>query len=133
MIWDETIDIGPPAAPGNNATVTLFDSTTMFGGEPCNAINLFKINRVSVTFLSVNQASAASGLRSYASSDKGTNFDETQAALSIPATVAGVVNTYDYPVDGYDDFRLTYTAGATGPTTWRISIKAIVGQRQVAT
>ena len=133
MSWNETVSFTPPAAPGNNATVKLFDSTTMLGNEPAKMLRTLGINRIEVAFLSVNQASAASGLRSYASSNDGTNWDETQAAISIPATTAGVVNTYDYPVDSYDDFKLEYTAGATGPTTWRVSIKGIVGKRAVST
>lgn len=133
MSWNETISFTPPAAPGNNATVKLFDSTTMLGNEPAKMLAVLGINRIEVSFLSVDQASAALGLRSYASSNNGTNWDETQAAIAVGATVAGTVNTFDYPVDRFDDFKLEYTAGASGPTVWRVSIKGIVGKRVVST
>lgn len=132
MSWNETITITPPAAPGNNATVKLIDTTTMFGNEAADVISLFGISRFEVSFLSVNQASAANGLKPYLSSDAGTNWDQSDAGITVAATVAGTINTYDYAVDRGKDFKLEYTAGATGPTTWRITIKAIVGQRVVA-
>lgn len=133
MSWNETVSFTPPSAPGNGATVKLFDSTTMLGNEAAKMLRTLGINRIEVAFLSVNQASAALGLRSYASSDNGANWDETQAAIALAATSSGTVATYDYPVDSYDDFKLEYTAGATGPTTWRVSVKGIVGKRTVAT
>lgn len=134
MSWAfEEFSVGPPAAPGNNALVKLFDSTTMFGAEACKAISNFGMSRLEVSFLSVNQASAALGLIPYASSNGGTNWDQTATGLSIPASSAGTVSTFDYDIDIYDDFKLEYTAGATGPTTWRLTIKVICGQRAVAT
>lgn len=128
----EEFTVTAPAAPGNNATVKLFDSTTMFGGEACDAIAQFGITRVEVSFLSVNQASAANGLVPSSSSNGGSNWDQTEAGATVNASVAGTVETHDYAVDRYKDFKLEYTAGATGPTTWRVTIKAVCGQRAVS-
>ncbi len=132
MGWNETIWIKAPAAPGDAATVTLFNSTTMFGGEACAALSLFKISRVIVTFLSINQASAANGLVPSASSNDGANWDQTETGITVAASVAGSVETHDFAVDRFRDFKLLFTAGATGPTTWRVTVCAIVGQRVVS-
>jgi hypothetical protein len=131
--WINEFSVTPPAAPGNNATVTLFDTTTMFGETWSKVISALNMSRVSVSFLSLDQASAANGLVPAASSNGGTNWDQTQAGITIAASVAGTVNTYDFDIDIYDDFRLRYTAGGTGPTVWRITIKVLCGQRTVAT
>src|SRR6185312_15893499 len=111
-----------------------FDSTTMLGGEAWNAIAGVGASRLVVTFSSVNQDSAAAGLIPYSSTNGGTNWDQAEAGVQITAaSTSGTVNTHDYAIDRYKDFKLEYTAGATGPTTWRVSIKLICGQRSSVT
>lgn len=122
----EMTEVAPPAAPGNNATVILFDSTRFY----TNGIARANMSRVIVTFSSVNQDSAVAGLIPYSSVNGGTNWDQAEAGVQITAaSTSGTVNTHDYAVDRYKDFKLEYTAGATGPTVWRVSIKVVHGQR----
>lgn len=130
-------DIAPPAAPGNGATISLVDTTKWSPGgidttKSMKVIALMGISRIVVSFLSVDQASAASGLIAYGSSNGGTNFDQIQAGATVNAT-SSAAQVFDYEVDAYDDVKIAYTAGGTGPTVWRVTIKAIVGQRHVAT
>ena len=130
-------EIAAPAAPGNGATITLVDTTKWSPGgvdttKSMKVIPVMGINRIIVTFLSIDQASAANGLVGYGSSNGGTNFDQIQAGATVNVTSAAV-QAFDYLVDPYDDVRILYTAGATGPTVWRVTIKAIVGQRHVGT
>lgn len=133
MGWDnEQFTVAAPAAPTLNQLITLFDTTTMFGGEACNAIAVMGLSRVAVTFSQVDQASQALGLVPSSSTDGGVNWDQTEAGLTVPASVAGSVFSHDYVIDVFKDFRIRYQAG-TAPTTWRVSIKVICGQRMVST
>lgn len=127
--WIDQFSVTAPAAPGNNATVKLLDTTTMFGETWSKVIPSMGLSRVVVAFLSVNQASAANGLKAYSSSNGGTNWDQIELGTNVPASVAGSTQQEDLVIDLFDDFKLEYTAGATGPTTWRVTIKVICGQR----
>jgi hypothetical protein len=130
----ETIEVSPPAAPGIGATITLFDTTTMFGGEAWNVIAAMNMSRVVVTFSSLSHDSAAAGLLSQESTNGGANWDTTETGVQITAaSTVGAGNTHDYAIDRFKDFRLTYTNGGTLPTTWRVSIKVICGDRAVVT
>ena len=128
----ESFYVKPPAAPGNNGTAILFDSTTMLGGEAYKGLRINQIDRIIVSFLSVDQASAAAGLKNFASSDNGANWDPVAAGVATIIT-AGAVQQSDFPVQGYDDYRITWLAGATGPTVWRLSIQCVCGQRGAVT
>ena len=125
-----TVHLTTPAAPGNNATAVLFDSTQPLGttGEK-HWLARQSIAYFEVSFLSVNQASAANGLKFYASSDGGTNWDQIEAGITIAATTSGVVDTYRRYIGCYTDFKAEYTAGATGPTTWRVAVTLTRGDR----
>lgn len=129
-----TIQIGAPAAPANNGTVVLFDSTTLKVG-----LHLLGVTRVRLSFPGMNQASAADGLKGYKSTDKGANwyaatFSEAGAAATLPATVAADTgsdsSSYDIPVLGERDVKFTFTAGATAPTIWAPIITLQVGNPQ---
>lgn len=126
----QSFDIAPPAAPTLNQLLVLLNTATWTGG-PMKVIPVMGISRIIVTFLSINQASQAAGVKAYASSDGGTNWDQVGAGVATIIT-ASAEQKFDYPVDGYSDFKVEYQAG-TAPTVWRVSIKAIIGQRQATT
>lgn len=91
------------------------------------------IIRVIITFYSVNQASAALGLKAYASSDGGVTWDQVDFNSTMPvtaaATSAGVDHRHDFDVVGYLGFRVTYTAGVVASTVWRMSAVGLRGIR----
>ena len=109
-----------PSAPTAGATVTMFDSSAAFSKKMMRTVDC---TRVQVNFLSVDVASATNGLKAYGSSDGGTNWDQVDLNGTMPATVAastsGQDNSHDFWVAKYDDFKVTYTCGTTGVSTWR--------------
>jgi len=120
------IRVLPPTVPGNNATVTLFDSTVTFKKMGLATHN---VGRVKFSFPGLSQPSAASGLIGYVSGDGGTNwYQSTMSAsgssTSLPATVPADTGTdnaaYDVYVGCYADVKFTFTAAATAPSaaTW---------------
>ena len=130
----ESVEVAAPAAPANNGTVTLFDSTKVFG--PKN-MRMFGVGRVQLDFQGLDQASAASGLIGYQSKDGGTtwtkfSFGYTGSAsgtlpATVPAATADDSTTYDIFVGACKDVKFTFTAGATAPTTgW----PPVIGYRQ---
>ncbi len=120
----QTVEVGTPAAPGNNATVVLFNSTRMNGGTTDGKtpgwIRNNNVTWYEVAFLSVDHDSAANGLKVYSSSDGGANWDQIETGMTRLATVAGTVDTYRWYVG-------QYTAGAAGPTVWRVTQKLTIG------
>jgi hypothetical protein len=129
------IKVGPPTKPGNNATVTLLDSTVTFSKAGLSAKG---IGRVTMSFPGIDQASASGGLIGYTSPDKGTTwYPKTFAAVgsvsTLPATVAADTgadsSSFDIFVGTEEDVKFTYTAGATAPTLakWAPILKFMVG------
>lgn len=119
-----TARIAAPAAPGNNATAVLFDSTKVFGAKMMRS---FGIGRVGLSFPVLDQASATNGLVGWQSADGGTtwkkfSFGYTGSATgTLPATVTAETATgsltFDIYVGTCDDVKFEFTAGATGPTS----------------
>lgn len=120
------IRVGVPARPGNNATVTLLDTSTLLSKM---GLRMAGIHRVLLTFPNLDQASATGGLIGYTSGDHGTNWDLCTFAPSgdpsalpqtVAATTASDCSSFDIDVSAHDDVKLTFTAGATAPSaaTW---------------
>ena len=131
MSPQERIRFGAPAAPANNGTVTLFDSTVYLRGGLSNN----NIRRVIISFPGLDQASATGGLIGYQSPDKGTTWNPFKFGLStMPATVPiddGTDSTsYNFLVSECEDVKFTFTAGAAAPTVWKPGIYAQVGNVQ---
>ena len=121
----ERARLAVPAAPAIGATIDLFNSVTTYGA---GQMRMLCVDRVQINFQSISHGSAANGLKAYASSDGGTNWDEVDFADStgtatmpdtVAASTAGADNIYDFWLAAYSDFKLTYTNGGTKPTTWR--------------
>lgn len=121
------LDVTPPAAPTSGATVVLYTQ----GSESPQPF--IRPMRVTINFLSVDQASAANGLKAYAkSTSAGTwrqlDFNATMP-VAIAASSAGVDDIHDFDVVPYKYFKVEYTAGATPPSTWELIIQQIYGSR----
>jgi hypothetical protein len=118
------MQIGAPAAPGNNETVTLLDTAVLFNGA---GLPLMGIRRVRLAFPGLDEDSAVSGLNGYVSPDKGTNWyidtfeaDATPGGLPVQVTAQDSEGFmwYDIAVVHAKDVKFTFTAGATGPSVW---------------
>jgi hypothetical protein len=132
----QDIRIGAPPAPGNDATVVLVDTTALFGKM---GLRMNGIHRITLSFPGLDQASAADGLKGYTSPNHGGNwYVDTFATAStpgLPQTVAAQTATatasFDIDVTPFDDVKITFTAGATGPTVWTpvivLEIKRVSG------
>jgi hypothetical protein len=133
----QDIRIGAPAAPGNNEVVNLVDTTGLFGKS---GLRMNSIHRITLSFPGLDQASAAAGLIGYTSPDHGANwYKDTFAPAgdpsALPATVAAqtasATASFDIDVTPFDDVKITFTAGATGPTVWTpvivLEIKRVSG------
>lgn len=144
----ELIRLKAPAAPGNGATVPLINTTYMAdGGTPVqgpgtgNTRDWIKdnaIDRIIISFFITAQASAAAGFKCY-------SYDRVNAAWrQIPVNNAGTItvggvtigitatsdrNTFDILVDYLDEFAAEFTAGATAPTIWDVTVSAVSGDR----
>jgi hypothetical protein len=118
----------PVAAPTANATVVLFDSTKHLPG----GLSQNGIGRIQISFIGLDQASAAGGLIGYSSPDKGTTWYPFKfGGTTLPATVAADTgadhSAYDIFVGTEEDVKFTFTAGATPPTVWTPMVFGQVG------
>lgn len=133
----ESILIKQPTAPTANATVTLFDSAVMFWKH---CLRPMKATMLTVTFEVLSQDSATNGLIAYTSTDGGTTYTQNNMkdasgsdTLPIQVTSAGIPRTFTFLLAPFDDFKLTYTAGATPPlSTWRLHIALHCGNPSVS-
>jgi hypothetical protein len=125
-----------PTAPGNNATILLFNTHpkqvggagTMF--QPSlQGLQQVRIAAIHCRWLLNNQASAANGLRVYALRRDGVNWSEIDlkndanaptigaaAPVQVPVTAAGAEWRETLVVSHCRGVAVEYTAGATGPT-----------------
>lgn len=119
----ESLNISFPAAPGNNATAVIFNSATQLGSG--KNLRSLQVVMVELTWFLLDQASAANGLKFYASIDAGTNWrqcslpDDTGTAtmpVSVAALAASTNHTFRFVTTQFNDVKIEWTAGATGPT-----------------
>lgn len=136
VLGPDSISIKPPAAPGNGATVTLFDSAAMFYPKCLRPLNAAMLE---VTFNNLDQSSAANGLVSYTSVDSPAayvqnNMKDDNGVDTMPQTISATDDprTYRFVLSPFDDFQLKYTAGATGPSVWKLTIALHCGSLAVA-
>lgn len=127
----ESIVIKQPTGPTANATVTLFDSYSMFGQGQLRQMNG---SMLEITFNSLDQDSAANGLKTYTWNDATNGYvqnlmrgDDAAFTASMPVTVTATNApiTYRWPVTGFREFKVAFTAGNTAPTAttgWQVTI-----------
>jgi hypothetical protein len=124
---DVGITLGKPAAPGDAATIDLFNSDTAFGR---NALRLLNIGRIRIAFLQLSHASAAGGLTMYAREKSSATWRAVTDGGTFPATCAATTTdpvVYDVMVAQYDAVKFPYENGATEPTTWEVTLTAYTG------
>lgn len=137
-----------PAAPGNNATILLFNShpKIVSGGTAVTRPSLQRLagigsfdtrelEALEVAWHRNDQASAANGVRAYTTDDGGVTWFETDlksdtnaatigsgAAIQVPILAVGAEWRETFIISHLQGFAIEYTAGATGPTAvtgWR--------------
>jgi len=112
---------GDPAAPtAASEEVTLFDSSASFGPKMLRQLNATMLE---ITFNALDQSSATSGLIAYTSNDGGDSWvantmidDSGTASMPDTVTYTAMPDTWRWPITGFADFKITFTAGATPPT-----------------
>lgn len=129
-----------PAIPANNATIVLFAThpKTPSGGTlyqpPSGITALIKnhfLDAITAWWAQHNKASAANGLRVWATDDGGTNWFETDlkddngvpsvgsaAPVQVPALASGQECRETFIVSHLRGVALEYTAGADNPENW---------------
>lgn len=129
---NETVKFAPPAAPGNNATIDIWNSVTAFGPKMMRVLGMTELQ---VMFLRLDQSSAASGFVAQCSTDGGATWRGMDFSSTMPKQITLLAaNTNDvetFDVTMVDDFRLQYTASGTGPSVWDLVISGIFGAAAV--
>ena len=144
-----------PVAPTTSTTVVLFAThPCTLGTGGASVVSTFvkattgqdivmspdAIEEVELVFGLHDHASAANGLRAYYTNDGGANWHETDikdpknaatigsaAQIQVPALSAGQEWAEIFRIGRYRGFAITYTAGATPPTSgtgWDVTIGA---------
>lgn len=123
------------ALPDNGEVVVLLATAPTSGSftgviaGPANAGNQFQnmgIRRIMVGLIN----SQAGTLKEYVSSDRGANWTQI-SSTAVAAIAASSQNIYDFLVEHYRDWKLTWTNGATIQATFSPNIVG-TGQRVVA-
>lgn len=108
---------GAQAAPGNGATITIFDSTAV---DPMwDPIGL-PFERVQLNIFSSHD-SGASGVVFSSSFDRGSNF---RSQSTNTYTNAGGATSYDYLMKG-GHVKIQYTNSAAVLTAWEMELWGI--------
>jgi len=124
---------GTPGADSN--TYVLFDSTVTFAApnqsnSKSTTLSAHGISRIELTLVNA----VAGTLKGYRSVDKGANWDQVGGDIAVPINAATDVNgPYDFLVDSYGDFRISWVNGGSTQTTWRPQISLIRGYHGAAT
>lgn len=125
--------IGTPAAPGDGATIDLFNSVTAFGES---GLRIQDWGRIRLTFIQLSHASAAGGLTMLARAKGSSTWRAVTEGGTFPATIAAGTSdpvTYDVMVAQYENVKFVYANGATKPTTWEVTITGYVGSVHTGT
>lgn len=107
---------GAQAAPGNGATITIFDSPV----SATWAVTGIPFDRLQLNIFSSHD-SGASGLVFSSSFDRGSNY-RTQSSNTY--TNAGGAATYDYLMKG-GHVKIVYTNSANALTAWEMELFGI--------
>lgn len=122
------------ALPTGATTVTLFTTAptgtapfaTRGAFEGANMLDSSGISRIMVRL----QNDQSGTLKAYKSNDRGVTWVRAEADVAVAAASANSENINDYLVEGYADWRLDWTNGATPQTVFRPDISG-VGQRVI--
>lgn len=131
---DNTV-LSLPAAPGDNGVAILWDSTAdPATGTTAKRRGFGMLFSRAIVNLTINQNSAAAGFKVQYSDDGGTTWVTFNAGGSGEQFLAATADyNRDVKLVGGKDYRITYTDGATGSTTWRGSVTLVRGDRSAGT
>lgn len=130
------VGLANTSTPGADSNVyIMFDSTVSFGvgidGDPRNAT--LRAHNISRVVFGVKNSHLGT-LKSYRSINKGTNWDQVGDDISVDAAGAtDISGPYDFLVDTYSDFRISWVNGGSAQTTWRAEVTAIRSDRASGT
>lgn len=114
------------ALPGNAEVVVLFATAPTYtagvsdnrGFAIANFLQQAGVHRVLVD-LTNDQAGT---LKAYQSNDRGVTWTQVTADTAVAASAANSENMYDFLVEPYSDWKVTWTNGATPQTTFTVNI-----------
>ncbi len=113
------------ALPLGASVYTLFNSVTAFPFG--NGFQMLDIHRILLTL----QNDHTGTIKCSRSTDRGTNWVRCVPDISVSAASSNDVNSYDFLVEAYEDFKIEWTNGGTNQTVFAPSIVG-VPSRQVA-
>jgi len=130
------IGLANTSTPGADSnTYIMFDSTVTFAAPNHSngkSTGLREHNISRVIFAVEN--SHAGTLKAYRSIDKGTNWDQVAGDFTVAAASAtDISGPYDFLVDTYSDFRISWVNGGSAQTTWRAEVTAVRSDRASGT
>jgi len=127
----ETINVavsgGTPGADSN--TYVLFDSTVTFAAPnqsngKSTTLSAHDVSRIELSLVN----DQAGTLKTYRSVDKGANWDQVYGSITVAANSTTDINgPYDFLVDSFGDFRISWVNGGSAQGTWRPQIMLIRG------
>jgi hypothetical protein len=132
-LGNASVSLAPPAAPASGATVTLFNSNSIWGNGGLRGAN---VGRIRIGFIALSHASATSGLvvsakakgsSTWRSIDGGTGGTAGPFPATVAALSAGQDLVYDIFCSQYDDLKVEYTNSANTLTAWEPQITALIG------
>jgi hypothetical protein len=134
----ESLKIGVTntATPGADTnSYIMFDSTVTFGtgtaGDPRN--QTLQAHCISRVIFGLDNSHLGT-LKAFRSNDKGTNWKQIGGDISVAAASStDISGPYDFLVDTYSDFRITWVNGGSAQTTWRPEVTAVRGDRASGT
>lgn len=113
------------ALPTGSTTVTLLDTTTF---PYPNFFQKHGIHRVLVD-LTNDQTGT---LKVYQSADRGTTWVQIVPTTTVAANATNATNQYDYLVEPYPDWKLTWTNGGVTQTTFTVNVMGIDSRNPAA-
>lgn len=123
------------ALPGNAEVVVLLATAPTSGsgtgviGHPASAGNWFQVQKIRRIVVGLINDQAGT-LKEYVSNDRGANWVQV-SSTAVAAIAANGQNIYDFFVEHYPDWKLTWTNGATPQGTFSPNIVG-TGQRVIA-
>lgn len=128
-VAQEDVWIPLPAAPGNNATATLYDSTADPGtGTTGRRVGYGARFRRILVSVRADQSTATNGYVYQESDDGGTNWITVNNSGTGETLTGGTDYSRDH-LRTRKDFRITWTASATGPSVFRGGVTLVRGER----
>lgn len=124
------------ALPGNAEVVVLLATAPTTGsvtgviGDAGNTGNFFQMAGIRRILVEI-QNDQTGTLKVFQSVDRGANWVQVEPDLAVAIAAANSTNKFDYLVEQYGDWKLTWTNGATPQTTFRVNIVG-TGQRVIA-